>query len=204
MMRWIDTFLPVFEIGCELSVSPCNHTEHLVFFNNVVSCIDSIAKNTTAPQDEFENALFAVVSWLDEQVLKSSVSFSHSWRGNMLQSHYFNSTIAGTAFFERLENIEKNSELSILYIFSILMGFKGKFNKENDSVLDDLIECEMSKLSDKWDEWPKTIQLPSYLSPVNAVYRKKKHNIGWGKLFLVNIFVYVFLFLLGTFCFIQG
>jgi type VI secretion system protein ImpK len=78
-------------------------------------------------------AFFAVVSLLDESVLKLQHPAFADWAQRPLQEEMFGHNRAGEVFFDNLRNLlarqdsEETADLLEVYVLCMLLGFKGKF-----------------------------------------------------------------------------
>jgi type IV/VI secretion system ImpK/VasF family protein len=87
-----------------------------------------------APQ-EYDNARFAVIAWLDEVMLKAthaeSQEFYQQWKRAPLQAELYNTANAGEEFFERLEKLRPSQkEVNEIYHLSLSLGFRGRYYDE--------------------------------------------------------------------------
>jgi type VI secretion system protein ImpK len=78
-------------------------------------------------------AFFAVVSLLDESVLKLQHPAFADWAQRPLQEEMFGHNRAGEVFFDNLRNLlarqdsEETADLLEVYVLCMLLGFKGKY-----------------------------------------------------------------------------
>jgi len=81
--------------------------------------------------EHYQNAKFAVTTWIDEQVLSSSLPFKESWRGRLLQKHYFNTAKGGQQFFEKLNKLDQfdafDMDVREVFFYCLAFGFHGKY-----------------------------------------------------------------------------
>lgn len=76
---------------------------------------------------EIEAALFAVVAWIDEQVMTSQHEQLVVWRLAPLQRYYFQTHNAGVEFYERLAHLDvEQTGAKEVYTIALLAGFKGQ------------------------------------------------------------------------------
>ena len=101
-----------------------------LFENVKKNCLVAYTKS------EYQAALFAFCAWLDEMVLCSLWKDKLAWKQHMLQKQYFNTTLAGEVFFEKLE-VFSTGDIALLevYFYCLKLGFKGKYHDPNDSVI---------------------------------------------------------------------
>ncbi len=74
---------------------------------------------------------FALASFVDETVLTNNFDLRDEWEKNPLQLEYFGEQLAGNKFFDKLEAMLKQIEVTAdaveIYYFCMLLGFKGRY-----------------------------------------------------------------------------
>jgi type IV/VI secretion system ImpK/VasF family protein len=95
----------------------------------------AVKRSDIAPQD-YENASFAVIAWVDEAVTRraheSNPELFAEWRRAPLQVQLFNTANAGEEFFERLARLTPAQKNVIeLYHQALCLGFRGRFYDES-------------------------------------------------------------------------
>jgi type VI secretion system protein ImpK len=74
---------------------------------------------------------FALASFVDETVLTNNFPLKNEWEKNPLQLEYFGEQLAGNKFFEKLDAMLKQIEVTQdaveVYYFCMLLGFKGRY-----------------------------------------------------------------------------
>ncbi|WP_224367696.1 DotU family type IV/VI secretion system protein [Hyalangium versicolor] len=73
---------------------------------------------------------YALVALMDEIVLNKPEPYRQFWMSNLLQLHYFNETVAGESFFNRINSIRKDphrAEVLRVYYLCLLFGFQGRY-----------------------------------------------------------------------------
>ncbi len=83
---------------------------------------------------------FALAAFVDETVLTNNFPLKNEWEKNPLQLEYFGEQLAGNKFFEKLEAMLKQTEVTAdaieIYYFCMLLGFKGRYAVyEHDKLL---------------------------------------------------------------------
>jgi type VI secretion system protein ImpK len=77
-----------------------------------------------------EDAVFAMIAWLDETVLNSRGAARDAWISRPLQLELYGRQLAGEEFFERLERLRKERESRIealeVYCCCLAFGFSGR------------------------------------------------------------------------------
>ena len=74
---------------------------------------------------------FALASFVDETVLTNNFDLKDEWEKNPLQLEYFGEQLAGNKFFDKLEAMLKQIDVTAdaveIYYFCMLLGFKGRY-----------------------------------------------------------------------------
>jgi type VI secretion system protein ImpK len=74
---------------------------------------------------------FALASFVDETILTNNFPLRSEWERNPLQLEYFGEQLAGNKFFEKLESMLTQPEITQdaveIYYFCMLLGFKGRY-----------------------------------------------------------------------------
>jgi type VI secretion system protein ImpK len=98
-------------------------------------------------EEQLQNAKFALAAFADEAVLATPMK--PAWELRPLQYHYFHEALAGTKFFERLENllkrVDKEADVVEIYYLCLLLGLKGKY----DTFLEDQLPGEINKVAER-------------------------------------------------------
>lgn len=86
-------------------------------------------------------AKFGLAAFVDETVLTNNFPLRNEWEKNPLQLKYFGEQLAGNKFFDKLESmlsqIEVTQDAVEIYYYCMLLGFKGKYAVyEQDKLLD--------------------------------------------------------------------
>jgi type VI secretion system protein ImpK len=83
---------------------------------------------------DVENAVFALVAFLDESVLHAGGTARDAWVARRLQVEIFGTSNAGDEFFERLTRLrrERDSRIESLEVYAccLAFGFLGRFGLE--------------------------------------------------------------------------
>ena len=76
-------------------------------------------------------AKFGLAAFVDETVLTNNFPLRNEWEKNALQLKYFGEQLAGNKFFDKLESmlgqIEITQDAVEIYYYCMLLGFKGKY-----------------------------------------------------------------------------
>jgi type VI secretion system protein ImpK len=74
---------------------------------------------------------FGLAAFVDETVLTNNFPLRNEWEKNPLQLEYFGEQLAGNKFFEKLEamlrQIDVTADAVEIYYFCMLLGFKGRY-----------------------------------------------------------------------------
>ncbi|MBC7900170.1 MAG: DotU family type IV/VI secretion system protein [Saprospiraceae bacterium] len=74
---------------------------------------------------------FALAAFVDETVLTNNFAMRNEWEKNPLQLEYFGEQLAGNKFFDKLEAMLKQIDVTAdaieIYYFCMLLGFKGRY-----------------------------------------------------------------------------
>ena len=83
---------------------------------------------------DWREGLFAVCALIDEMILCSAWPGRDKWQLNQLQHHFFNTTNAGTEFFDRLKALTPDEDgVREVYGWCLAMGFKGAYFRPEDA-----------------------------------------------------------------------
>jgi type VI secretion system protein ImpK len=146
---------------------------------------------------ERDDALFAVVVWLDERILSSALRESQRWRTNLMQRRYFQTTVGGNEFFNRLNKLEEeHQQARSVYLFCLQCGFHGKYGTQDADDLATVIEQQRKRcLPKNWQEWPNNeaitpVTIPQRRSPLSERHLMKcallSITLFYGFLLLVH------------------
>ncbi len=74
---------------------------------------------------------FALAAFMDETMLTNNFPLKNEWEKNPLQLELFGEQLAGNKFFEKLDAMMKQVDVTAdaveIYYFSMLLGFKGRY-----------------------------------------------------------------------------
>ncbi len=85
----------------------------------------------------YREAQYIMTALADEIFLNMDWIGRTEWKGHLLESQLFHTQIAGEKFFRALEEFlrvrdSSNSDIGVLYIIALGLGFKGKYRDEDD------------------------------------------------------------------------
>src|SRR5712691_7751179 len=92
--------------------------------------LQAMARRQGMVEQEYQEAAFAVVAWVDETIMKLS-SWEHvdRWRRAPLQVEYYQMQNAGEELFERLKKLRSDQkEIREIYYMVLGMGFTGRYS----------------------------------------------------------------------------
>lgn len=74
---------------------------------------------------------FGLAAFVDEAVLTANFPLKHEWEKNPLQLKFFGEQLAGNKFFDKLESmlpqVEVTQDAVEIYYYCMLLGFKGRY-----------------------------------------------------------------------------
>ena len=106
------------------------------------------AGNTDA---QIQEALFAIVAFLDETIQESAWADKEQWRSRPLQLEAFGRYDAGEEFFVRLEAlradpVEQAAVLEVYYL-CLALGYRGRYQVKDRAAVQTLVETLQADLS---------------------------------------------------------
>jgi len=123
---------PIFDLVLRLKagiVAPSNDLRP-----KVASLLDDFEKR--AERYKFNHKIvsvskFALASFVDETILTNNFPLRSEWERNPLQLEYFGEQLAGNKFFDKLESMLKQVDVTQdaveIYYYCMLLGFKGRY-----------------------------------------------------------------------------
>jgi type VI secretion system protein ImpK len=151
-------------------------------------------------------AKFGLAAFVDETVLTANFPLKNEWEKNPLQLKYFGEQLAGNKFFEKLESmlsqIEITQDAVEIYYYSMLLGFKGRYAVyEQEKLLaimqktaNELVKVGRIKPVELSPEWVKTDQPTPPKKRGMPLWAKIGAFSGLGLAFII----YLVLFLLSS------
>ncbi len=137
-------------------------------------------------RDQQQEALFAIVVWIDEQRL-SNGELRQWWLASSLQNTLFNTTNGGDEFYRRLARIKGNDQLLEVYKHCLALGFRGNMFKEKDQF--DTFYRETFACSSNGIEEDMPIPLFPESYGTDSSQSKRRHRIGSITSFIFTIVV---------------
>lgn len=87
-------------------------------------------------REQYQEAKFAVVAFIDEAVLLSDWAHKTQWSKELLQKVHFNTANGGAEFFERLDGLSPfnpgERDIREVYFYCLSLGFVGRFYRPGD------------------------------------------------------------------------
>jgi len=92
-------------------------------------------KNNIDPR-VYDDARFAVCALIDETLMNSLWRFKDDWRRMLLQVRLYNTSNAGSEFFDRFNGLASDQTyLRELYCTCMAIGFSGRYSLDADKVI---------------------------------------------------------------------
>ena len=116
----------------------------------LLEAMNARAAEAGIPQGDLSEALYAIVAFMDEQILRSQWSGRQQWMSQPLQLTYFNENTAGEGFFQRMQMIEQRpnqAHVLEIYYLCLALGFRGKYALQAAGDLDAVEERVGSALN---------------------------------------------------------
>ncbi|EDQ2876749.1 DotU family type IV/VI secretion system protein [Salmonella enterica subsp. enterica] len=199
-MALIDCYMPVFVKVLEVTSKP----EIYFDYEQTRLCIISqLEKATLAAclddiyEEERLSARFAVIVWVDEAIMCSTLSWRKSWKKELLQREYLNTTIGGELFFSKLSGLLSNYiQAREVFLFCLQNGFHGRYSASSEySELQNIIlQQRRLCLPEKWHVWPNN----AIITPGNTK-RKDARKLKLSPVFFMTLallLLYVALFII--------
>lgn len=102
-------------------------------------------------KEDLHASRFAIMSWIDEWVLRSALALRHEWRDRLLQSEHYQTVVGGEAFFARLDALEaRNHQVRMVYLSCLLLGFQGQYRHLEPEQLQARIASTRQALPRAW------------------------------------------------------
>lgn len=195
MNELLDYYLPIFKMIKKAIVETDCYADYAGFRSDCVSQLEhAISKSSKLDIciEERKAALFAVVAWVDEQILCSSLSWKHHWQVDTLQKNYLETTTAGEDFFIHLNKLTVNHRQSRrVFLFCLQNGFHGQFSMpEDETALTNLIIAQRAIcLSGAWDRWPNE-------EVITPVFKQKTSKPPHKRYLLISSIILLFLYII--------
>ncbi len=176
--RLIDCFM---EIICYTLYLVDNLQESQLDFETVQAHYDTLlersgklAQLAKITRSDWKKACFPVCAWVDEKILCSPWPEKNKWQQKQLQLRFFQTTMAGREFFERLEKLkESDREIREVFTYCLALGYNGRYYADEDQI--ELSEIKVENLLKYFSE-DQEMNLPEDLFP--EAYRDRSGRLG--------------------------
>lgn len=135
--RLADVWLPVMALARESFNAPTEAAEQAA--TRLIAALDQAAARAHEHgfhTESVDQALFAIVAWIDEVAMTTAWAGARAWRLAPLQRRYFSTTRAGVQFYERLEALdEEDVQTREVYALALIAGFRGHYGGAREGEL---------------------------------------------------------------------
>src|SRR6516162_2367769 len=163
--------------------------------------LETRARQSDVPQEDVQQAKYAIAAFIDEMILTSSWPLKESWADKPLQLAYFNDFAAGEEFYNKIDTprgAKRNSVLEVYYL-CLTLGFRGKYvdlqGMEKKKVLMDTMLREMRGAA---PAAPGTGGLSPSWQPPDALPGIVKNFPAWFVAAACALFIILLFVLLST------
>jgi type VI secretion system protein ImpK len=149
---------------------------------------------------------FALASFVDEVVLMNNFPLRDQWEKYALQLEYFGEQLAGNKFFEKLQSmlnqIDVTKDAVEVYYFCMLLGFKGRYAIYEQEKLLAIMQATANALVKAGKIVPVELS-PHWLANDQPKPPEKRGMPTWAKMTAVTglglaFIVYIAMFLLSS------
>ncbi len=124
----------VYIAGGEPSTLELPYDEAAARYEGLLQRAETLKSRLQVPEKDWSEAFFAVSALIDEMILCSSWPGRDAWQTAQFQHRFFNTTNAGSEFFEHVTSLEPGSgDIREVYDWCLAMGFKGAYFRPEDS-----------------------------------------------------------------------
>lgn len=151
-------------------------------------------------------AKFALAAFVDETVLTNNFPLRNEWEKNPLQLEYFGEQLAGVKFFEKLDAMLKQLDVTKdaveIYYMCMLLGFKGRYAVYEQERLLETMQTTANALV-KAGKMSSVDLAPHWLANDQPTPPEKRVMPTWAKLGAaalagLAVVVYMVMFLLSS------
>jgi type VI secretion system protein ImpK len=157
-MHLLDYFANVF-VETELVLSEISQQQKLSYevvltrLEKQLNTFGTKYRNDDYTDQAFQNAKFAVVGYIDEQLLSSGWDGKEEWKKGSLQNKLFSTLNSGVEFYDRLDALNPldpmDREVRSVYYTCLCRGFQGKyFMSGHESFLSSIRDTNLNLLVD--------------------------------------------------------
>jgi len=149
---------------------------------------------------------FGLAAFVDETVLTNNFPMRNEWEKNPIQLEFFGEQLAGNKFFEKLDSmlgqIEVTQDAVEIYYFCMLLGFKGRYAVYEQEKLLAIMQNTANALVKVGKIKPVELS-PNWLVNDQPVPPKKRGMPVWAKIGALGglglaFIVYIVMFLMST------
>lgn len=149
---------------------------------------------------------FALASFVDETVLTNNFPLRDEWEKYPLQLEYFGEQLAGNKFFDKLQAMLKQIEVTQdaveIYYVSMLLGFKGRYAIYEKDQLLNIMQATANALVKVGKIKPVELS-PNWLANDQPEPPKKQGMPVWAKISAIGglglaFIVYLVMFLMSS------
>jgi len=149
---------------------------------------------------------FGLAAFVDETVLTNNFPLRNDWEKNPLQLAYFGEQLAGVKFFEKLESMLGQIDVTVdaveVYYFCMLLGFKGRYAIYEQESLLEIMQKTANALVKAGRIKPVELS-PHWLANDQPKPPEKRGMPIWAKLGAlaclgIGFIVYLIMFLLSS------
>ncbi len=153
-MRLVDCFCELFAYVLHLLDDPAQqYAEASQVHERCLGLVEAArqsGKENGYERHRFEEALFAVVVWIDEAILCSSLPIRREWPNYLLQLHFFNTNNGGDEFYDCLEAVNPEDEqLTEVFTYCFALGFHGQLYADSEILAEKRAELYLSLRGDE-------------------------------------------------------
>jgi type VI secretion system protein ImpK len=169
------------------------HSEEQPAFQEVRTTIESLFARQEAlaqaqrREQEFREALFPVVAWVDETILQVDFWEGHvQWKQCPLQQLYFDIRDAGDQFFPRLKSLQpEQSALREVYYLCVALGFHGPYEAHQLAPLRRDLAQHLPVAVE--DPWHLSYVTPQPYDPANVPLQNPGPQRAWHRVLLTTL-----------------
>jgi type VI secretion system protein ImpK len=149
---------------------------------------------------------FALASFVDETVLTNNFPLRDEWEKNPLQLEYFGEQLAGNKFFDKLQAMLKQIDVTAdaveIYYFCMLLGFKGRYGVYEQEKLLQIMQTTANALV-KAGKIVNVELSPNWLANDQPKPPEKRGMPIWAKISAISfvglaVIVYLIMFLMSS------
>ncbi|SRR5690606_20698444 len=128
---------------------------------------------------------FALASFIDEAILTNNFPLRSEWERVPLQLEYFGEQLAGNKFFDKLESMLKQIDITQdaveIYYYCMLLGFKGRYGVYEQEKLLAIMQTTANALTKAGKIRPVELS-PHWLATDQPEPPKKRKVPTWAKI----------------------